>query len=312
MKKATLLFSLFAVLGITLTGCNKDDDEEFKREPMEPYAFAKFETNDKISVSLEEGVGVTVNNEEKKAITKNIFTDGSFDHKTAKFYTPDPLGKSLRNDEKGEFSLSDSSVESLLDRDYYWDGESKVYTAMFFSLSFKHTFVENEGNLGLYLNTSILDGIAKSRFELVKSKEIAPKAEKSFRVCLLSNGDEDLNTRVLALFRDKNACTHLDGSIRSGWSEENHFGGVSYENDLIDKNYHEDLPTVGTLDSYTNRLDYLGKFDSSKQDENGEVELKYTVVCWYEGTDTSCVNDNFTGDSAMAHLSFEGITLPAL
>lgn len=312
MKKVTLLFSLLTILGITLSGCDKDDDEEREVEPIQEYTLAEFETNDKISLSIEEGVGVIVNNEEKKVSTKNLLTDGSFDHKTAKFYTPDPLGQSLRNDEKGEFSLSDASIESLLFRDYYLNKENKVYTAMFFSLSFKHTFVENEGNLGLYLNTSILDGIAKSRFELIKSKEIEPKAEKSFRVCLLSNGNEDLNTRVLALFRDKNDCTHLDGSIRSGWNEENHFGGVPYENDLIDKNYHEDLPTTGNLDSFTNRLDYLGKFDSSKQDENSEVELKYTMVCWYEGTDTSCVNDNFTGDSAMVHLAFEGITLPTL
>lgn len=308
MRKIKRLLSLLMLSGITLVGCNqnKEDNENGNDNAPKDSTLVDFRVCECLTFSLKAGVGVTVN--EDKVASDYLLTDASFDHSKKVVYTPKNDGTGLADAPKGEISLDDEALESLLLRSE--EGSTHViYTAFTFDLSVKNVFMGDATKAGLFINTSIINDLAMSRFEVSSPIGEEPETAKAFRVAFVPKTSEDGVARVMAGLQNKSECRHLDGTIKSGWNEENHFGGVSYGDDLIDKNYHETHPTTGNLASYINRPDYLGTFDSSKKDENGAIELNFTVVCWFEGTDPNCVT-TAKFQSVIAHFALESVALP--
>lgn len=307
MRKLNKFLNLFLLSGITLVGCDLNKENKEDNEPKES-TIVEINVCECLTYSLKAGVGASIDNE-NKVVTDCLFTDGSFDHDKKVIYTPNINGSGLANGPKGEISLNDESLESLLLRSD--EGHTpKIYTALTFDLSVKNVFMGDASKCGLFMNTSIINNLAMTRFEVSSPKGEEPATAKAFRVAFVPKEGEDGVSRTVAALQNKNDCRHLDGTIKNGWNEANHFGGVSYnENDIIDKNYHESIPTSGTLASYINRPDYLGTFDSTKKDENGAIELNFTVVCWFEGTDPSC-NNSERFQSVLAHFALESVPLP--
>ena len=273
------------------------------------YAVVKTTTNLQCDVSA--GVGTVADNSTKTiSLNGNKLTDGSFNHKTYRVYTPNEAGDGLHSDAaKKEISIfENASLASNLERATLDDGK-KVYTAVTWNLSFTMSFGANSGDYGLYLNTTALASKFTTPENTDNDAETVDTTAKGFRIAIVPNGAAPTGSQtravVFADLQDDTLCKYVPdtsvGIVGTGYA--------AGDKDLIDKDYTEALPTESTeYADAIGRNDYIGKFGFVA---STPVTLNYTVVAWFEGTDPEIVNRDNPDEyqSVTASLVFDAVKL---
>jgi hypothetical protein len=312
MKKTRIIIPALAMIAFSVAASITGTVAWFtanRTAQIEAGSFTVVKTSSNLDVTLAPGVGTTVDNDADTVTVNNKMTDGSVQHlSTPTIYTPAESGTELAatNGSVAVSSASESNMLRGIDED-----DQNIYTAVTYQMSFTLTFGASQKDVGLYLDCTA----NHSRFEVTgpASTKSTPSTAKGFRMAFIPNASGDANARVFADLQTAANCKHLDGSITSGWAAGNNYGGIAYDNDLIDSAYSTALPTSGNRSAYQSRPDYLGTFEFADADANHQVTLTFYVVCWFEGTDPEIVNREHDDDyqTVASYLHFEAKDLPA-
>ena len=270
-------------------------------------SYAVVKTNANLEVALSNGIGTSTSG---TTVTFNgLLTDGSVNHSTQKVYTPDANGTALAASPRGEIDLNGSyplaggeTLADLLERGETNDSTPvKIYTAATFDITFTIKFGSAAGDFGLYLDNTA----GKSNFA-VDGGATAVTAT-GFRMAFLPKA-VSTNGRA-TVFADLQSSAHCN--YVASTSNVAGTSSVSSSNDLIDSGYNAALPGADTARATAiARPDYLGYFAFSA---NQPVNLSYTVVAWFEGTDPNVVNQDVVTNyqTVISTLCFEAVALKA-
>ena len=279
------------------------------------YAVVKTTTN--LDVELDDGCGTSAS--EDTITFSGKLTDGSFDHTAGNVYAPDTSGRQIVRETSivGQ-SKSDLEAEGALLRATIGTGSSavKVYTAATFGITFKLDFgngdVENMSNVGLFFN--------KADSSLTRSDtSFEIKTATGFRIAFYGvsapdDGVSETANRVYAGFQTSGNCKYVTSLTDSTDEDKDTIPEVSspYDGDLVDSAYNTALPESGALTKAQaqQRADYLGTFKPAA----GIVELEFTAVVWFEGTDPNVENQEelaYYETVTAANLAFDAIDLHA-
>ena len=268
-------------------------------------SYAVVKTNANLEVSLAPGVGTSTSG---TTVTFNgKLTDGSLNHSTQKVYTPNADGTGLAASPRGEIDLNGSyplasgeSLADLLERGETNDSTPlKIYTAATFDLTFSIKFGSAAGDYGLYLDNTA----DHSKFEVDGGGSAVTAT--GFRMAFLPKAaSTNGRATVFADLQSSGNCKYV--------ASTSNFAGTAYgTNDLIHSGYSTALPDADTARATAiARPDYLGYFAFNA---NATVNLSYTVVAWFEGTDPNVVNQDVVANyqTVISTLCFEAVSLKA-
>lgn len=268
-------------------------------------SYAVVKTNSDLQYKVKARYGATVNAAGDAVTFDGILTDGSFSHKNNNIYTPNASGTGL-DATRGETALASMSDATMKRGETSDSTPLPIYTAVAFDIDFTVTFGAVDADIGLYLDNTA----GKTSFTV--DDEATPVTATGFRMAIVPNGTAPTNSvtraTVLADLQTAANCKYIAGTT------DTTIAGTSYvaaENDLIDSAYNAALPTEETArGTATSRPDYLGMF---KFTASSQVTLKYTVVCWFEGTDPNIKNQANSANyqKVVASLSFAAVNLKA-
>ena len=152
---------------------------------------------------------------------------------------------------------------------------------------------ETAKDVGLYLNNTA----NKTSVTLNGSGELVTAT--GFRMAFYST-ETGANKRVLADLQTAANCKYV--------AAQNNYVGTAYTDDLIDSAYDAALPTSETTRAAaTNRPDLLYIFEPAQD----PVTVRFTVVCWFEGTDPNVVDQDELAkyQEVIASLVFDAVDL---
>ena len=309
MKKSRIIIPALAMIAFSMVASISGAVAWFTAQrtaTINAGTYAVVKTTSDLEVALNSGVGTSASG--NTVTVGGRLTDGSFDHVNKNIYTPNESGTAIAQGDKGQISLTDANLATLLVRGETTEGEGTsattytVYTAVTFDLTFTVTFGAANNDVALLMDCSA----GKTNFAF--NNGTVEKTAKGFRMAFVSNAVGGVNngaTRVLAdlqvaancyYINDPDADLTLDYDLTDPEDptslDETTHAGVSYVSPaLIDHDYDEDLPTTAqSASDLAAREDYLGYFDHTRKDSNSKVSLNYTVVCWYEGSDPEIKN----------------------
>ena len=259
--------------------------------------------NSDLKYSLAGGAGTTVSGNNVSFNGK--LSDGSFNHLAEKIYTPATDGKSIVK----ETALSANDLQDQMYRKKAGDGVTNIYTAATFDITFTIDFGAGDSDKALYLDCSSLE---KSAFTYTGTLATAA----GFRMAFIPKGTAPTGSsqykKVFAPLQAKANCKYVAGL--DNWAGTEYGDGV-----VIDSAFwgaHGALPdptaegqTIAKMT--TQRLDCLGVFHR-QNDSIPEVNLAYTVVCWFDGNDPEIVNRASLSEyqTVSSKLVFEAVDLP--
>lgn len=270
-------------------------------------SYSVVKTSAELTATLDDGIGTEVIGANEDTIQFNGYlTDGSFSHKGNFITVPDAAGKAM----KETVDLADAT-ETNMERGTNAADNKTIYTAATFDLTFTIKFGATGENVGLFID----NGAGKTNFTLNGTG--TPVTAKGFRMAIVPKTvtyESDTTTpkvfsKVIADLQTFDKCSYVKEKSDSDISGEPY---VSTDYDLIDSAYSTAVPADGALTKAQarNRADYLGYFTFSA---GATVELEYTVVAWFEGTDENIVNQP-TSDlyqQVNSTLCFEAVNLKA-
>ena len=323
MKKSKIIIPALALLAFSTAASVTGAVAWFtanRTATINAGSYSVVKTNTNLEFELAPGVGTSVSG--NTVTFDGKLTDGSFNHKTQKVYTPNADGKELAPSPKGEIDLNGTytasgtgSLADLLTRGQTDDTTPiTIYTAVTFEIKFSVTFGVVPGDVGLYLDNTT----GKSQF--VVDGDPAPTAVTAtgFRMAFVPKGDATATNPKAKVFADLQDKSRTVESVETqickyiASSSDTTLQGTPYADsdyDLIDKNWDDDLPTSSTTRANAiARPDYLGVFEF---DANEVVDLEFTVVAWFEGTDPNVVNQDDIDlyQTVISTLCFEAINL---
>ena len=305
MKKSKIIIPALAMIAFSVAAAATGTVAWFtanRTASLDAGTYAVVKTTSNLSVTLSDGVGAARSGGTSNEIivVDGKLTDGSFNHLTGDIFEPNSEGSAIAN----TYNLSDQNLATELVRGETGGQDSvNIYTAVTFGMTFKVKFGAASNDIGLFLDLEVISNAAKSYFQVAGTPEPEAVTATGFRMAFYAtNGG---STKVFADLQESAECAHMTST--------SDMDGVAYQSGLIDIDTAAAIPTTSTLADYTGYAGYLGTFANSAKDENNEVTLSYTVVCWFEGTDPNIVNQDDDEDyqSVSAHLEFAAKDLPA-
>ena len=271
------------------------------------YAVVKTTTNLECTVSS--GVGTVATPSTKTiSLDGNKLTDGSFNHKNGTIFAPNDAGDAI--DSSKTVTLTDENLTTKLERASL-DSGKKVYTAVTFGLSFTVAFGAQSGDYGLYLNANASSFVREDAATEGTSDKTAKGFRMAFYPAEAPTGSTVYKT-VYAGLEDAEHCKYVNGN--------DNINGTAYldtDYELVDSEYDEALPIEAGLTGAPSRAaataqrpDCMGIFGFAA---STRVTLSYTVVAWFEGTDTEIRNRDAAADyqSVISTLVFDAVKVAA-
>ncbi|MBR4378105.1 MAG: hypothetical protein IKP50_04435 [Bacilli bacterium] len=308
MKKSRIIIPALAMIAFSVAASVTGAVAWFTAQRTVNFnagSYTVVKTTSALEVEVTGGIGTTATG--NVVSFEGRLTDGSFDHKNQKIYTPNESGSAIAAGEKGEIALA-SATEALLKRGTTGSGSAikNVYTAVTFNIKFTITLGSNNDIALLMDNTA-------SHTNFATSDNSAAKTAKGFRMAFVAQ-EADGKTKVLADLQEAEHCHYINDRTAVLAATEP-FGGVNYataDKDLIDSAYADALPTTPqAISAYEARNDYLGFFDHNDAVDS-KVSLNYKVVCWFEGTDPEIINRAAADfQTVVANLYFEAKDIAA-
>lgn len=310
MKKSRIIVPAMAVIAFSTAASIAGSVAWFtatRQATISAGTYAVVKTTSDMKVSLADGCGTTVSGSSVQFTGR--LTDGSFNHNTTvkKVFTPAEDGKSIAK-ETAITGLTKTQLETELFRGTV--GSIKVFTAATFDIKFSMNFGSGAKDIGLFVNNA--EG--QTSF---KSTSAPATTAKGFRMAFvpktIPTGSAGAS-KVLADLREDVPEGETEHAIRyvQDSTSTNCMDGVAYSGDLMDSTYSAALPTSSTARATAlARPDYIGTFKAP--DEPSIVELVFTVVAWFEGTDEEIVNRDLASEyqSVEAKLVFDAVDLAA-
>lgn len=314
MKKSKIIIPALALLAFSTAASVTGAVAWFtanRTATIDAGTYTVVKTNANLEFELGDGIGTEVDTTDDHVINFNgLLTDGSVNHKTQKVYTPDSFGTGHAAAPKDEIDLNGTypltpggeTLEDLLTRGETDDTTPvTIYTAATFDITFTITFGQVPGDIGLYLDNTT----GKSAFSVTGT----PVTATGFRMAFLPKAaSTNGRATVFADLQTASNCHYISSKTQAM------LPGTDYEStdyDLIHSGYNAALPTTSTTraDAIA-RPDYLGYFAFQA---DTEVELSYTVVAWFEGTDPNVVNQDVIANyqTVASTLCFEAVNLNA-
>lgn len=325
MKKTRIIVPGMAVIAFSTAAAIAGSVAWFtasRTVTIDAGSYAVVKTTANLEAKLFDGVGTSVT--ENSVTFNDRLTDASFNHLQGKIIEPNSNGTgvgevltlssydlttsagvaSLAGDvERGTVSVGSGSTAVT----------KTVYSIATFDIEFSMNFGanwESAKDVGLYLDNTTASGAthAKSYF----STSGTPVTATGFRMAFYST-DSAANKRVFADLQtdvqdldedgiDDHACMYV--------ADETNFEGTTYTDDLIDFTWDQALPTASTTRAdAVARPDLLAIFEPAQD----AVKIRFTVVCWFEGTDPNVVDQDLIANyqQVAASLVFEAVDLNA-
>ena len=333
MKKSKIIVPALAIIAFSAAASIAGSVAWFtasRQFSMDAGTYAVVKTNASLECVVKAGAGTTVS-DSVVSLGNNKLTDGSVNHLGEKIYTPNDDGNGFSTvTGKDEITLvhytsettssQKTAFEGLLERGDVGTGASagKIYTAVTFELEFTVSFGAVDADIGLFINNTA----NHTSFAVAGENPPAASTAKGFRMAFIPYSvptNSQGNPRVLADLQTTNKCRYVNSTAtfpqNSTTAGDPATGATEYNQssttDLIDSSYDAALPDNTTARATAiARPDCLGFFKFSS---GNRVTLKYTVVCWFEGTDPEIINRAQDTDyqSVRAALHFDAITLKA-
>ena len=268
-------------------------------------SYAVVKTNSDLQYKVKARYGCTVDTEGTTVSFGGKLTDGSFDHKDNMIYTPNASGTGL-DSTRGETALADMSDTTMKRGETNDATPLPIYTAVAFDIDFTVTFGAVDADIGLFIDNTA----GKTNFAVSNGADAVTAT--GFRMAFVPNGTAPTNSvtraTVLADLQTAANCKYIAGTTDTTISGTSYVAG---EKDLIDSTFNDALPTETTERATAQgRQDYIGMF---KFAASTQVTLKYTVVCWFEGTDPNIKNQALAANyqEVVANLYFAAVNLKA-
>ena len=155
MKKSRIIVPAMAMIAFTSLASIAGSVAWFtasRQVTIAAGSYAVVKTTSNLECALSNGVGTTTDSPTKTVTFGGKLTDGSFNHSTAKIYTPNDEGTGLAAAPKNEIGLNDAELATKLVRATTSDSKT-VYTAVTWKVAFTVNFGATAGDYGLFLNT---------------------------------------------------------------------------------------------------------------------------------------------------------------
>ena len=258
------------------------------------------------------GSTILVKSMYNSSLVDNKLTDGSFDHLQSNIYTPD-----ASVDTATATALASATDLNMTRAEL--DTHGKVYTAVTFTAVFKIKFASQANNIGLFFDigaSSFTAADAPASGQAASSNA----ASKGFRMAFVGTAGTNSSTyvsRVVAPLQTAANCKYVDATVaqdlitEATQTDPEVVNGTAYTDPYLMDSAYAGSPTALPADGAINqtaaaaRKDYLGTFNFL---ENQEVSLTYTIVAWFEGTDSNVVNDTVL-QAVTSVLHFKAINL---
>ena len=312
MKKSRIIIPALAMIAFSMAASISGAVAWFtatRTASIDAGTYAVVKTSANMNVTLTQGVGTTVSDQNGHVVTVGgVLTDGSFDHLNEKIYTPDDTGTKIKSvlPLRGEGAADASSLKRGETSD---NPAQNIYTAITWDVKFSIAFTSGGDSIGLFLDceedTVSNAQVGRSRFEVYGGA--AADTATGFRMAFVPKATStNAVARVFADLQTSGNCKY----VNSGTAGDALPAGQAYSGDLIPSSYNTALPeSFNSLSDATSRVDYFGKFAYSA---GATVDLEYTVVCWFEGTDPNITErSGMVLQSVVTHLQFKAINLPA-
>ena len=263
--------------------------------------FAVTKTSSNLTVTLGNGEYTTANTNTKSVSvnSKTILTHGSFDHVNKNFYVPNSTASSVT-----EVSINDEALTTKLVQSTDSDS-NKIVTAVTWSMSLSVTFSQSGRDMALFF-----DKAGSSAYKSGTNNVLPTKTGLGFRVAFvagtptISAGTTTSSevTKVWAPNRNATGCKYVNGT------GEGAMDGTTYTSGLIASDTTVTIPEdeKANAAAVASNPGYLGTFVF---DANKTVNLNYTVVAWFEGTDEEIKASADTMETLTASMKFEARTI---
>ena len=281
MKKSRIIIPALAMIAFSVAASITGTVAWFtatRTANIDAGTYTVVKTTANMTKTVTAGLGTSVDG--SGAVTVDgVLTDGSFDHAgTNKYiYAPDKTGTKVG----GRYALA-SATESNLTRGED-ESHNPIYTAVTWSVKFSMEFGASGSDIGLFLDlsTSVFDPDQDS---VASGKQ---DTAKGFRMAFIPTGTNAASgtTRVFADLQAAANCKYVNGEPAVSAALP---AGASYSSPiLIDNSNNNGLADSYAASAVASMTNYFGTFTFAA---NTTVDLEYTVVCWFEGTDPNIIN----------------------
>lgn len=310
MKKSRIIVPAMAVIAFSTAASIAGSVAWFtasRQVTINGGSYAVVKTNSNLEVTLAAGVGTSLGSGENQIVFNGKLTDASFNHNTPTgetddhgqtFYEPNEAGTAIGD----SYTLTDPQLATKLVRATL-TGDVTVYSAATFNITFTMKFgaaSATRKDVGLFLNNTA----SQSAFTV--DGGAAAKTATGFRMAFVPTSVQSGSSakpKVFADLQTSGNCKYVAGP--------SNFNGTSYSaGDLIDSAYNTALPTSETTrEAALARNDYLATFTAAE----GSVNITFTVVCWFEGTDPNIEDQPNATDyqTVVSKLVFDAVDLNA-
>ena len=288
-------------------------------------SYAVVKTTSNLEAKLFDGVGTSVRLVDGNYAVdfEGRLTDASFNHLSGSIFKPNGNGTAIDGEGTvalGSYDTTDedsiAALATALDRGTITINSTdvNVYSAATFDIEFSMNFGsgwETAKQVGLYLDNTA----SKSSFTV--SGGAAAVTATGFRMAFYSTNTAARSTVFADLQTDVQDAdgdpeTVGDVHVCKYVSSATNFAGTEYgadgAYDLIDATWDEALPTSSTTRAEAEaRPDLLAIFTPAQD----AVKIRFTVVCWFEGTDPNVVDQDVLANyqTVISNLVFEAIDL---
>ena len=257
--------------------------------------FAVVRTNGDLECTMGQGLGTTLTGNSIATTTNYKLSDASFDHSAKYIIAPDRSGQYVGR----KTALADANTTVGDEDSIVRNVKSGVtaLSAMTFTMTFSLDFGAVDSNYALYFDASA-SSIAKANSAAIDNTDTI----HGFRMAFV--GETAVNT-VTKVWADQQTSGNAK-YVSNGLAEGAALAGSTYATgSLMDSGYTNPVPaTSQTKSAAAAETNYLGIFNFQA---NTTVELEFTVVCWFEGSDPTIVdtaNEETDFDAVRATLQF--------
>ena len=307
MKKSRIIVPAMAVIAFSSAASIAGSVAWFtasRQVTISGGSYAVVKTNSNLEMELTKGAGTTVNGTTVTFTGK--LTDASFNHGNSTVYWSNGAAKAedlavAGNVAFASYSDDDDLAAALVRKTLA--GNVKVYSAATFHVKFTMDIGSGEPNIALYLNHVPTTG---SSFAPTSGD---PLTANGFRMALIPS-DATLPTgcvasaKVFGHYRASNVAKYVSGTDNVNGSAYNPL------TTFIGSDNTDAMPAEGayTQTQAAARSEYLCTFSGE-----GRIDINYTVVAWFEGTDSSIVNQEHLTDyqTVVSSLVFDAVGLSA-
>ena len=257
--------------------------------------FAVVRTNGDLECTMGEGLGTTLTGNSIATTTNYKLSDASFDHSAKYIIAPDRSGQFVGR--KTPLASANTTVGDANSIVRNVKNGVTALSAMTFTMTFSLDFGAADSNYALYFDASA-SSIAKSNNAAIDNTDTI----HGFRMAFVGQTATYTTTKVWADQQTSSNAKYVSNSLSVG----NALAGTAYASgSLMDSTYTNGIPATSQLKTAAAaETNYLGIFNFQA---NTTVELEFTVVCWFEGSDPTIVdtaNDETDFDAVTASLYF--------